>query len=106
VTLSQATAVTATFTTNKYVRLNGISLYSTIQDAYQGVNTGASTAVIDAQVFTFLENLQFNTAGLTVNLNGGLGSGFAANTTNAFSTVKGSLKINGGRLNTKNIKVQ
>jgi len=98
-----ATTVIATFTANDNVRLNGSTLYSRLLDAY-GAAAG-STATIDAQVFSFLENLQLNKA-LTVSLNGGLGSGFAANPGNNYTTVKGFLKINAGRLNAKNIKVQ
>jgi uncharacterized delta-60 repeat protein len=105
VTMSQARNVTAAFISNKNVRLNNSSLYSTLFDAYSGVTPGATSATIDAQIFTFLENLQLGTTGLIVSLNGGLDTNFA-NAGSNFTKVKGLLKINAGRLNARNIKVQ
>jgi len=104
--MSQLTnTVTAAFTLNNNVRLNGTDLYSTLLSAYLAGALAGSTATIEAQQFTFLENLQLDKA-VTVSLIGGLGSGFAANPGGDFTTVKGFLKINAGRLNAKNIKVQ
>jgi uncharacterized delta-60 repeat protein/uncharacterized repeat protein (TIGR02543 family) len=106
VTMDQLTkTVNAVFADNNNVRLNGAGFYSTLNNAYLAGYAAGIPATIDAQVFSFQENLQLDRA-ITVSLNGGLGSGFSANAGTSYSTIKGSLKVSAGRLNAKYIKVQ
>ena len=104
VTMSQSQNVTASFDPSMYVRLNGAVPYSTLFEAYIAGNNAGPTAIVDAQAFTFLENLLFNKL-VTVNLNGGKDAVYSPAAI-GYTTVSGSLKISSGRLNASNVKVK
>jgi len=84
----------ATFTINPYARVNG-AVFGTLTKAYEAIGIN-STGVIEAQAHTFIENLLFS-RGSAVTLRGGFDSGYNAVRT-GYTVIKGTLKINSGRL--------
>jgi hypothetical protein len=105
VTMSQAQSVTATFAapscSSQLIKVGGTSsFYPTIQDAYNVLTNGQS---LELQMADFTENLllQNNT---TIALVGGYGCDFLSNT--GYSTIIGSVTINGGTIVMDNVIIR
>jgi len=96
-------SVTATFNANANVRLNGHipTLYPKIMDAYAAIGVSGS-GNIQAQAFTFFEDLIFNNP-VSVLLEGGRNDSFGA--TSGYSKVK-SIVIKKGNVVINNIVIQ
>jgi hypothetical protein len=105
VTMSQAQSVTATFAapscSSQLIKVGGTSsFYPTIQDAYNVLTNGQS---LELQAADFTESLllQNNTR---VALVGGYGCDFLSNA--GYSTIIGSVTINGGTIVTDNVIIR
>ena len=96
-------SVTANFIGNNNVRLDGPTptLYSRIMDAYSYIGVSGS-GVIQAQTFTFLENLLFNNP-VNVVLEGGKNASFVQ--TSNFSKVD-KINITKGKVTIRNIAIK
>jgi len=99
VSVNRALTVTASFSQNMTVRLVGKRDYPTLHDGYVAAEASGLTppVILQAKVFTFLENLNFNLP-VTVTLQGGKDDTFSTVPV-GFTTVSGSLRISSGRLN-------
>jgi hypothetical protein len=93
--------LTASFVPNDTVLRSGKSTkeYATLESAY---NDSASGDTLNAQAMTYFEDLVLNLP-VNVKLNGGLDSSYGP--TAGFTSIKGSLKIRGGKLSCSKVVV-
>jgi hypothetical protein len=77
--------------------------FGTLQGAYNDANPGGTILARDAAAVVFLEDLDCS-KDYTVTLQGGLDSNFLP--TEAFTTIKGSMKISAGKVTVNRINLQ
>ncbi|NVN92518.1 MAG: InlB B-repeat-containing protein [Desulfuromonadales bacterium] len=95
--------VSVTFSPNLQAKLMPpATLYTSMQDAYNAA-AAINGTTINAQVYTFQENLQLNLP-ISIALHGGVDSGYL--TTIGMTTLNGRLTISQGTLNVTNLTIE
>jgi hypothetical protein len=102
VTMDQARTVGATFIPNLTARVVGFGDYPMLTQAYSVANASGATATIQAKNILF-PAMTFNLP-VKVTIQGGKGTDFSAAAV-GFTSITGPVRINSGRLNANNLKV-